>query len=195
MNSIKMIHTIARYYNTNERMTNLFIKITNQMITRCKFMILNFRKIRAGEVIKKGQEFPSADILWDFNLFPPQELIPMLKSCVNLNNAYQKQYEQTRLRLQKMPKGKQFEFSTNQIFGKFNLFARRVNKLIDLFGTIDQFRTLEKHNLEGIKPILDSFEKCWKNLQKKNNALLDQSKNTFDRDFVEFNVDVSTVET
>ena len=27
MNSIKMIHTIARYYNTPERMTNLFAKI------------------------------------------------------------------------------------------------------------------------------------------------------------------------
>ncbi len=27
MNSIKMIHTIARYYNTNDRMTGLFIKI------------------------------------------------------------------------------------------------------------------------------------------------------------------------
>jgi hypothetical protein len=24
MNSIKMIHTIARYYNTNDRMTKLF---------------------------------------------------------------------------------------------------------------------------------------------------------------------------
>jgi dynein heavy chain len=32
MTSIKMIHTIARYYNTTERMTNLFVKITNQMI-------------------------------------------------------------------------------------------------------------------------------------------------------------------
>lgn len=94
-----------------------------------------------------------------------------------------------------MPKGKQFEFSTNQIFGKFNLFARRVDKLIELFGTIQQFRTLEKHNLEGIQPILNSFEKCWKALQKKNNNLLNQSNNTFDRDFVEFNVDVSTVET
>lgn len=40
MNSVKMIHTIARYYNTSERMTHLFMKITNQMITNCKKTIL-----------------------------------------------------------------------------------------------------------------------------------------------------------
>jgi len=28
-----------------------------------------------------------------------------------------------------MPKGKQFEFSSNQIFGKFDLFCWRINKL------------------------------------------------------------------
>ena len=48
MNSIKMIHTIARYYNTTERMTGLFVKITNQMITNCKFNIVNFRNIKLG---------------------------------------------------------------------------------------------------------------------------------------------------
>jgi len=35
-----------------------------------------------------------------------------------------------------MPKGKQFEFSTNAIFGRFDLFCRRITKLIELFETI-----------------------------------------------------------
>ena len=48
MNSIKMIHTIARYYNTNDRMTGLFVKITNQMINNCKYNILFYKKMREG---------------------------------------------------------------------------------------------------------------------------------------------------
>ena len=41
MNSIKMIHTVARYYNTDERMNGLFVKIANQMIMNCENYILN----------------------------------------------------------------------------------------------------------------------------------------------------------
>jgi len=195
MNSIKMIHTIARYYNTNERMTQLFVKITNQMIKRCKFIILNFRLIKSTPPGQKFEEVISSEALWDFNKYPPNELIPMLQSCIDLNEAYKNQYDITKERLKKMPKGKQFEFSNNAIFGKFNLFARRISKLKELFGTIEQFKTLEKHNLEGINDISTNFEKCWKALQKKKNDLLDQNNNTFDRDFVEFNVEVSQVET
>lgn len=68
-------------------------------------------------------------------------------------------------------------------------------KLIELFGTIQQFRTLEKHNLENINGILDQFKNYVSVFKKKGHKLLDFHNNTFDRDFVEFNVDVSSVET
>jgi len=207
MNSIKMIHTIARYYNTTERMTGLFVKITNQMITNCKFNIVNFMNIKLG-LPTKGKMGSLSDPkeqvsstfedsgLWDENKYPHVELIAVLKSCQALKEAYINQYEFTRVRLESMPKAKQFDFNTTEIFGKFELFSRRVRKLIDLFSTIRQFKTLEKHNLENIQPIVDSFNvyvNAFK--QKITRPLLDYKDDTFDRDFVEFNVDVSRVET
>ena len=35
LNALKMVHTISRFFNTTERMTKLFMKITNQMIQSC----------------------------------------------------------------------------------------------------------------------------------------------------------------
>jgi hypothetical protein len=63
--------------------------------------------------------------------------------------------------------------------------------LIELFGTIQQFNTLEKHNLEGIGSIILNFKKDVKDFKGKNHKLLDYTTNLFDRDFVEFNVEVS----
>lgn len=132
MNSVKMIHTIARYYNTTERMTNLFTKITNQMITNCKDSIL------AGD---------EKDQIWEKD---PLVLIKNLESCLRLNEAYQEQYRVTKDKLLTLPKGKQFDFSETQIFGRYDLFCRRVVKLIDMFSTIHQFRSLSMHRFDGM---------------------------------------------
>lgn len=85
MNSIKMIHTIARYYNTTERMTGLFVKITNMMIHNCKYNIINFRKIRlgvkpdgvmGGGSVAGRKAAPLDDIaIWNSEEYPPDELI------------------------------------------------------------------------------------------------------------------------
>jgi len=88
MNSIKMIHTIARYYNTNDKMTGLFIKITNQMIKQCKNSILFYKKFKEGGAAGGGKKQVSDDILWDHTNYPPEELIPVLRSCIELNTAY-----------------------------------------------------------------------------------------------------------
>ena len=206
MNSIKMIHTIARYYNTTERMTGLFIKITNQMITNCKYNIVNFRNIKLG-LPRKGKmgslSDPKVEVsstfddggLWNENLYPHDELIAVLKSCQDLKETYIKQYKFTKERLESMPKARQFDFNQTEIFGKFELFSRRVRKLIDLFSTIRQFKTLEKHNLENIEEIVKQFNTYVNSfIGKIKKPLLDYKDDTFDRDFVEFNVDVSRVE-
>ena len=62
-----------------------------------------------------------------------------------MNEAYQEQYRVTKDKLLTLPKGKQFDFSETLIFGRFDLFCRRVVKLIDMFSTIYQFQSLSRH--------------------------------------------------
>eukprot|EP01040_Poterioochromonas_malhamensis_P004773 gene4773-5123_t len=176
MNSIKMIHTIARYYNTPERMTALFAKITEQMISNCKTHITSDNEL---------------DSLWDSD---PQELVRKLESCLKLNEAYQEQYRLTKSKLEQTPKGKQFSFNEMQIFGKFDLFCRRVIKLIDMFSTIDQFNSLSKNKLEGMEKLIEQFHQIVKEFRLKRHDLLDYHNNKFDRDYVEFNVKITDLE-
>ncbi|KAL4128830.1 hypothetical protein PRIC2_007810 [Phytophthora ramorum] len=176
MNSVKMIHTIARYYNTTERMTKLFMKITNQMITLCKSSLV-------------GREPPEA--IWDKD---PETLLLGLEACLKLNEAYQEQYRLTKDKLLTMPKGKQFDFSETQIFGKFDLFCRRLVKLIDMFSTIHQFRALAQHSLEGMDALLASFNTIIREFRAHKHDLLDFHNNKFDRDYVEFNIQIADLE-
>jgi len=179
MNSIKMIHTIARYYNTNERMEALFCKITDQMIANCKTQIMGLED--------------NLDTLWESD---PQELGRKLEACLKLNEAYQEQYRLTKLKLEQTPKGKQFSFNEMAIFGKFDLFCRRVIKLVDLFSTIDQFNSLAENRkeLDDMDHIIELFRRIVSDFRKKRHKLLDYNNNTFDRDYVEFNVKITDLE-
>ena len=104
-------------------MEDLLVKITLQLITACKNHILAVQ----GEA--------TGNRLWEKD---PQQLVAALDASLKLNEAYQEQYRLTKDRLLATPKGKQFDFNERTIFGKFDLFCRRVVKLIDLFSTIHQ---------------------------------------------------------
>ena len=159
-------------------MEALFCKITDQMIANCKMQIMSE---------------DSLDALWESD---PQELGRKLEACLKLNEAYQEQYRLTKAKLEQTPKGKQFSFDDTAIFGKFDLFCRRVIKLVDLFSTIDQFNSLAENQkeLDDMDHIIDQFRSIVQDFRKNRHALLDYDNNRFDRDYVEFNVKITDLE-
>jgi dynein heavy chain len=63
--------------------------------------------------------------------------------------------------------------------------------LIDIFNTIQQFKSLKNHNLEGMEKLTNKFNNHIDEFKKKGHELLDYQSNKFDRDYVEFNVEIS----
>ena len=63
---------------------------------------------------------------------PPESCYPWTRLMLCTRYLLQKE------RLAEQPKVKQFDFNESQIFGKFDLFCKRVMKLVDLFTTIHQ---------------------------------------------------------
>ncbi|KAI8831563.1 hypothetical protein BC829DRAFT_494479 [Chytridium lagenaria] len=120
INAIKMIYSISRYYNTSERMTSLFVKVTNQMITSCKEFIY-----------KDG-----GSKLWDQDR---TVLVKKLTDCIKLNEAYQRCFHETKKRLQETPHEKQFDFS-EIVIEKFSLLEKLgiegMDSLIKRFSNI-----------------------------------------------------------
>lgn len=171
-----MIYTISRYYNTPERITDLLSKITEQMIANCKRCIMDGK---------------TKESFWERE---PSELIQKLELCLKLHEAYQEEYHVAKRKLATDSNGKQFDFNEMQIFGKFDLFCRRVIKLIDFFSTVDQFASLSNNKLEGIEPLVNQFRTIVKEFRSKEQDLLDYQQNKFDRDYVEFNVRISGLE-
>ena len=107
MNAIRMINSYSRYYNTSERMTALFVKVTNQMITACRAHITDsgYHKV------------------WDQEI---HVVVKKMAECVRLSSEYQNCFQRTKERLREHhPEERPFDFSEMYMFGKFNNFCRR----------------------------------------------------------------------
>ena len=185
VNNIKMMYTIARYYSTEQHMMILFCKITNQLILACK-----------NDIRQHGSQ--SAAHLWSQTTDAEQlrALIERLQACKALNTRYQEEFQKASERLKQKSGGPQFSsLNILHIFGKFELFCKRVHKLIEIFDTIEQFQSLSEYNIDGMKSLIDRFFDHVEDLKKKaSHDPLDQSTPTFDKAFIEFNKNIAELE-
>lgn len=81
--------------------------------------------------------------------------------------------------MQETPDEKQFDFSEMYIFGKFDAFCKRIQKVIDMFNIIDKFSLLENLGVEGMDSIVKKFNNILTSIQRKPYEILDHRKMVF----------------
>ncbi|XP_056299693.1 dynein axonemal heavy chain 5 isoform X1 [Pseudoliparis swirei] len=176
INAIRMIHSISRYYNTSEKITSLFVKVTNQMITACKAYITN----------------NGSNSIWDQH---QQVVADKIKAAIHLNQEYQRYFHKIKKKLEQTPSERQFDFSEMYIFGKFDTFQRRLNKILEMFSNISTYSVLQDSKIEGLETMATRFQTAemqgkWEaivlNMKKKHYSFLDQRRTDFDVDYEEF---------
>ncbi|NXF53111.1 DYH8 protein, partial [Oceanites oceanicus] len=167
INAVRMIHSVSRYYNTSERMTSLFIKVTNQMVTTCKAYITDGGLSRVWE-----QETST--------------VIGKIKDCMFLLKEYQKCFHETKQEILETLGEKTFEVSEMYIFGKSEAFCKRLEKITEMITVVQTFCALSLSTIEGIDIMAVKFRSIYQSVQKKQYDILDPRKTEFDVDFVNF---------
>ena len=183
MNSLKLISFTARYYDST-KMTNLFSKITSQMINNCIDYILDKKK-------EGGMANNDPNFLWEQT---PDDLIKKFEKCIELYKCYKDKYKQAKTNTTSSNKENNFEFGENQLFGKFEQFCKRLTKLIELFTTIKQFEDIRKHKLDSMDTIQASYDAELEAFKHKTAQLLKYNDTKFDKDYVAFNLKINDIE-
>ncbi|KAL0234370.1 hypothetical protein PCE1_001406 [Barthelona sp. PCE] len=171
INAIGMMHSVARFYNTSERLTSLFFKITNQMISSCRKYLETIGSVWSNE---------------------RNEFIERCKQCIALNLKYQNSYHKVKLELASKPRGRHFDLSEAYIFGSFDMFSHRLNKIIDLLTTMNDFAFLKEMPLPDMP--IGKFERICLDLRTKSYDFLDYRNKTFDTDYKTFNQNIYSLE-
>nr|XP_021143896.1 dynein heavy chain 5, axonemal [Columba livia] len=167
INAIKMIQSISQYYNTSEKISSLFVKVTNQMITACKAYITN----------------NNTATIWNQ---PQERVMEKLQAAIRLKQEYQHCFHKVKEKLEQNPAERQFNFSEVYIFGKFEAFHRRLVKIIDVFNTIKTYSVLQESKIEGLEGMITRYESIVDIMKKRPYNFLDQRKTDFDQDYEEF---------
>ncbi|XP_023777498.1 dynein heavy chain 5, axonemal-like isoform X4 [Cyanistes caeruleus] len=164
MNTVCMIYCTSPYFNTSERMTSLFLKITNQIIKTCKTYLC--------EGVSK---------IWDLDR---QELLKRIQQCIFLKEKYQASFQKIREELKESDR--QFDISENYIFGKFETFCKRLEKIADMSNTMESLLELQRIKIEGIDEITTQYQSIATNTKSKQYDVLDYRKKEFEKDYLEF---------
>lgn len=128
---------------------------------------------------------------------PADVMVDRLANCVRLYKQYRECFYRIKRKIDATPEERPFEFSEMYIFGKFDAFCKRCEKITQLLNTVTMYSVLLECQIEGTEPIAVKITKITDNMKKKPYDVLEYRAPEFDEDFDEFRrqmgeLDVST---
>ncbi|KAM9349881.1 dynein axonemal heavy chain 8-like [Symphorus nematophorus] len=175
INAIQMIYSVSLYYNTSEKISALFVKVTNQMVTACRSYITD----------------DGTSLIWDQDA---EDLIRKMQDCINLYQEYQSCFQKTKTQTLEKCGKRPFEVSEMLIFCKFEGFCKQLEKITQIIGVFKKFESLGKSNIEGIEILARQFHTVSMNLKRKQYDILAPRTAEFEMDFAKFMVQISSIE-
>ncbi|XP_076639069.1 dynein axonemal heavy chain 1 isoform X1 [Colletes latitarsis] len=171
LQTVRLIYSVSRYYNTSERTSSLMIKITNQMIVACRDYVTN----RGRETVW-GQDRAAAR--------------SKLKHCLRLNKAYRETYRL--VRCSPAVTEQEFSFSETHVFGRFDSFCDRIRKILTMFELIQDYKNLFERRMEGLllgealEDAIKTFEEAENIATTRSYDYLNPRNADFDTDYDDF---------
>uniref|UniRef100_A0A4W6EG55 Dynein axonemal heavy chain 8 n=1 Tax=Lates calcarifer TaxID=8187 RepID=A0A4W6EG55_LATCA len=175
ISAIQMIYSVSLYYNTNEKISALFIKVTNQMVTACRSYITD----------------NGMSLIWDQDA---EDIIKKMQDCICLYQEYQSCFQKTKKQTMERPGKKSFEVSEKQIFCKFEGFCNQLKKITQIITVFKTFEPLGKSNIEGIEILARQFHTVSMTLKRKQYDMLAPRTTEFQTDFTKFMAQISHIE-
>ncbi|KAI4809667.1 hypothetical protein KUCAC02_018534 [Chaenocephalus aceratus] len=175
INAIQMIYDVSLYYNTREKISALFVKVTNQMVTACRSYITDNGKC----------------LIWDQDA---EEMVKKMQDCIRLFQEYQSCFQKAKKRNMESPGKKPFDVSESQIFGKFEGFCKQLEKITQIITLFKMFEPLGKSNIEGIEILARQFHTVSMNLKRKQYDMLTPRTIEFESDFTKFIAQIGHIE-
>ncbi|XP_061653536.1 dynein axonemal heavy chain 8-like isoform X1 [Phyllopteryx taeniolatus] len=174
INAVQMIHTVSRYYHTSEKISAIFIKVTNQMIIACRCYISN-----------------NGTPIWDQD---GKDVVMKIQECLGLYQEYESCLEKTQEKAKEMPGQRPFGFSEMHVLRKFEVFCNRLEHITKIMSVFKTFECLAKSNIEGIETLAGQFRKVSTDLKNKQADIFASRTVAFQADFDTFMAHISNLE-
>ena len=177
-----MIQNISSFFNSSEKVSSLLIKISNQVIERCKHHITDGGKAS----------------IWDEETVSIEKRI---KECIILNQQYKEVYYHVRNQSMGKENGfnTKFSFSEQAIFGRFDSFCQRLQNILVLLQQKQICTKMFESKLESLLPeeLVIKEEKIFhialKALMTKSYDFLDYKNGQFDKDLEELSFKIAQI--